>query len=115
MTISPDILEKLHTPEEDLQLDLSWPKPDDARKVGKGQSGPSLRVILDAKDFTEMSAIMHVFAEGFIQSLFRTGEYVSFNEAEKRIYRLCYQDESRHLGFGVMHLKYILETEPWGG
>jgi len=81
--------------------------------LSEGQSGPSLRVILDAKDFTEMSAIMHVFAEGFIQSLFRTGEYVSFNEAEKRIYRLCYQDESRHLGFGVMHLKYILETEPW--
>ena len=81
--------------------------------LSEGQSGPSLRVILDAKDFTEMSAIMHVFAEGFIQSLFRTGEYVSYNEAEKRIYRLCYQDESRHLGFGVMHLKYILETEPW--
>src|SRR3972149_677266 len=81
--------------------------------LSEGQSGPSLRVILDAKDFTEMSAIMHVFAEGFIQSLFPTGEYVSYNEAEKRIYRLCYQDESRHLGFGVMHLKYILETEPW--
>src|SRR3989304_2389017 len=194
MAISPDILEKLYTPEEDLQLDLSWLRPDDARKVervlpgrrgltfdeieagregpqhaeappllprdpppgqwlpkttpahyetklfllsqimdearhldvfrkralvngggllSEGQSGPSLRVILDAKDFPEMSAIMHVFAEGFIQSLFRTGEYVSFNEAEKRIYRLCYQDESRHLGFGVMHLKYILETEPW--
>ena len=81
--------------------------------LAEGQSGPSLRVILDAKDFTEMSAIMHVFAEGFVQSLFRTGEHVSHNEAEKRIYRLCAQDESRHLAFGVMHLKYILETEPW--
>ena len=80
--------------------------------LSEGQSGPSLRIILDAKDFTEMSAIMHVFAEGFVQSLFRTGELVSFNEAEKTIYRLCAQDESRHLGFGVMHLKYILETEP---
>ncbi len=81
--------------------------------LSEGQSGPSLRIILDAKDFTEMSAIMHVFAEGFVQSLFRTGELVSFNEAEKTIYRLCAQDESRHLGFGVMHLKYILETQPW--
>jgi len=60
-----------------------------------------------------MSAIMHVFAEGFVQSLFRTGELVSFNDAEKTIYRLCAQDESRHLGFGVMHLKYIVENEPW--
>ncbi len=80
--------------------------------LSESQSGPSLRIILDAKDFTEMSAIMHVFAEGFVQSLFRTGELVSFNEAEKTIYRLCAQDESRHLGFGVMHLKYILENEP---
>ena len=75
-------------------------------------NGPALRVILDAQDFTEMSTIMHVFAEGFVQSLFRTGELVSYNEAEKAIYRLCAQDESRHLGFGVMHLKYILENEP---
>jgi hypothetical protein len=80
--------------------------------LSEGQSGPSLRIILDAKDFTEMSAIMHVFAEGFVQSLFRVGELVSYNEAEKTIYRLCAQDESRHLGFGVMHLKYILETQP---
>ncbi len=81
--------------------------------LSEGQSGSALRIILDAKDFTEMSAIMHVFAEGFVQSLFRTGEYVSYNDAEKTIYRLCAQDESRHLGFGVMHLKYILETQPW--
>ena len=28
------------------------------------------------------------------------------------MFRLCAQDESRHLGFGVMHLKYTLEHEP---
>ena len=72
----------------------------------------SLRTIIDARDFTEMSAIMHVQAEGFIQSMFRMGELIAQNEAEKRIFRLCAQDESRHLGFGVMHLKYVLETEP---
>ncbi|MEX0801637.1 MAG: ferritin-like domain-containing protein [Dehalococcoidia bacterium] len=72
-----------------------------------------LRVIIDAKDFTEMSAIMHVAAEGFVQSLFRQGEYIGQNDTEKRIFRLCGQDESRHLGFGVMHLKYVVENEPW--
>ncbi|MBI1885961.1 MAG: ferritin-like domain-containing protein [Chloroflexi bacterium] len=75
--------------------------------------GDVLRVIIEAKDFTEMSAMMHVFAEGFVQSMFRMGEYIGQNEAEKRIFRLCGQDESRHLGFGVMHLKYVLENEPW--
>jgi hypothetical protein len=72
-----------------------------------------LRVIIEAKDFTEMSAIMHVAAEGFVQSMFRMGEYIGQNHAEKTIFRLCGQDESRHLGFGVMHLKYVMENEPW--
>jgi hypothetical protein len=72
----------------------------------------SLRTIINARDFTEMSAIMHVQAEGFVQSMFRMGELIAQNEAEKRIFRLCAQDESRHLGFGVMHLKYVLENEP---
>ena len=43
-----------------------------------------LRVIIEAKDFTEMSAIMHVAAEGFVQSMFRMGEYIGQNDAEKR-------------------------------
>ena len=72
----------------------------------------SLRTIINARDFTEMSVIMHVQAEGFIQSMFRMGELIAQNEAEKRIFRLCAQDESRHLGFGVMHLKYVMEHEP---
>ena len=72
-----------------------------------------LRVIIEAKDFTEMSAIMHVAAEGFVQSMFRMGEYIGQSDAEKRIFRLCGQDESRHLGFGVMHLKYVMDNEPW--
>jgi hypothetical protein len=78
------------------------------------RSSPStnLRVIINAKDFTEMSSIMHVQAEGFVQSMFRMGELVASNDVEKRIFRMCAQDESRHLGFGVMHLKYVLETQP---
>ena len=72
----------------------------------------TLRTLINAKDFTEMSVLMHVQAEGFIQSMFRMGELIAQNEAEKRIFRLCAQDESRHLGYGVMHLKYVLAQEP---
>lgn len=78
--------------------------------ASSGNAG--LRVIIESKDFTEMSAIMHVQGEGLVQSIFRMGEYIATNEAEKRIFRLSAQDESRHVAFGVMHLKYILETEP---
>lgn len=78
----------------------------------KASPSSGLRVIINAQDFTEMSSIMHVQAEGFVQSMFRMGELVANSDVEKRIFRLCAQDESRHLGFGVMHLKYVLETEP---
>ena len=71
-----------------------------------------LRNVLDSKDFTEMSALMHVLAEGFVQTMFRTGEFIAQNEAEKTIFRLCAQDESRHVGFGVMHLRYVLQHSP---
>ena len=78
----------------------------------KSSPTTNLRTIINARDFTEMSSIMHVQAEGFVQSMFRMGELVASNDVEKRIFRMCAQDESRHLGFGVMHLKYVLETEP---
>ncbi len=75
-------------------------------------NGSGLRILLDAKDFTEMSVLMHVLAEGFVQSLFRMGELIGPTEVEKRIMRMAAQDESRHLAFGVMHLKYVIDTAP---
>ncbi len=74
--------------------------------------GLGLRTIIESKNYSEMSALMHVLAEGFIQSVFRMGEYIAQNEAEKRIFRLCAQDESRHVAYGVMHLKYLGDNEP---
>jgi len=59
-----------------------------------------------------MLVLMHMRAEGFVQSMFRMGELTAQNEAEKRIFWLCAQAESRHLGYGVMYLKYVLEPEP---
>ena len=79
--------------------------------LSSGNAG--LRFVMDAKDFTEMSSILHVQGEGLVQSIFRMGEYIATCPAEKRMFRLAAQDESRHVAFGVMHLKYILETQPW--
>jgi len=74
--------------------------------------GGSLSALFETMNFTEMSIFLHIVGEGFVQSLFRMGEYMAQNEAEKRIFRLAAQDESRHVGFGVMHLKYAMEKEP---
>ncbi|MGD9932504.1 MAG: ferritin-like domain-containing protein [Dehalococcoidia bacterium] len=68
--------------------------------------------LLTADDFTEMTARLHLVGEGFVQTIFRMGELISTNDAEKRIFRLAAQDESRHLAFGVTHLKYLVDVEP---
>jgi hypothetical protein len=66
----------------------------------------------NARDFTEMSARLHISGEGVVLSLFRMGERMSYNDAEKAIYRLAASDESRHVAFGVMHLQYLSQTDP---
>ena len=65
-----------------------------------------------SRDFTEMSSRLHISGEGAVLTIFRMGELMAYNDAEKRIYRLAAQDESRHVAFGVMHMRYLAETEP---
>ncbi|MDA0353500.1 MAG: ferritin-like domain-containing protein [Chloroflexi bacterium] len=65
-----------------------------------------------ARDFTEMSARLHISGEGLVLSIFRMGELMSYNDAEKAMYRLAASDESRHVAFGVMHLQYLSQTDP---
>jgi hypothetical protein len=71
-----------------------------------------LRVILEAPNFTTGSALMHILGEGFVLTLFRNGEMFALGPVEKKIFRLCMQDEARHVAYGTMHLKYFLEKHP---
>jgi len=65
-----------------------------------------------AQDFNEMSAKLHLSGEGAVLTIFRMGELMAYNDAEKTMYRLCAQDEARHVAFGVMHMRYMAETAP---
>ncbi len=80
--------------------------------VGMLEAGPGAVNLLYAEDFAEMTAQLHLVGEGFVQSVFRMGELIGKNEADKRIFRLAAQDESRHVAFGVMHLKQLLAQNP---
>lgn len=66
----------------------------------------------NSRDFTEMSARLHVVGEGSVLTLFRLGELMAYNEAEKAMYRRAAQDEARHVAFGILHLRYMHETCP---
>jgi hypothetical protein len=71
-----------------------------------------LRLIIEAPNYTVGSALMHILGEGFVLTLFRNGEMFALTPVEKKIFRLCMQDEARHVAYGTMHLKYFLERHP---
>ena len=71
-----------------------------------------LRLIIEAPDYTVASTLMHILGEGFVLTLFRNGEMLAPSEVEKKIFRLCMQDEARHVAYGTMHLKYFMEKHP---
>ena len=83
-----------------------------ANGIGLLKAGPGAVGLLTAQDFTEMASTLHLVGEGFVQSMFRMGEMFAQTEVDKRMFRLAAQDESRHVAFGVMHMKYVMETQP---
>ena len=83
-----------------------------ANGIGLLQAGPGAVGLLTAESFIEMTATLHLVGEGFIQSMFRMGELIAHSEVDKKIFRLSAQDESRHVAFGVMHMKHLLQNEP---
>ncbi len=80
----------------------------------KSRSGPTslLRTILEAKTYTQASALMHLLGEGFILDVFRQGELIAPTDVEKRIFRMAMQDEARHVAYGTLHLRYAIEHDP---
>ncbi len=118
-------MEQIHPDHFEAQLFLGTQIMDESRHLdvfrkrtlinggGMSDSGFGAINLLSIDDFTEMTAMLHLVGEGFVQTLFRMGELISQNDAEKKIFRLAAQDESRHLAFGVTHMKYVMDTEPW--
>ena len=66
----------------------------------------------NAREFTELSSRLHIVGEGNVLTLFRLGELMAYNDAEKAIYRRAAQDEARHVAFGVLHARYMNECVP---
>jgi hypothetical protein len=78
------------------------------------RSGPTslLRTIIEAKTYTQATALMHLLGEGLVLDIFRMGELIAPTDVEKRIFRMCMQDEARHVAYGTMHLRYAVEHDP---
>jgi len=76
------------------------------------QNEMALKLIRDSDSFAEMSLALHLAGEGFVLTLFRFSEYISPTEADKKMFRLVMQDEARHVGYGVQHLKWVMRHFP---
>ncbi len=77
---------------------------------GMGLQSPGYfhRAIIDARAWTETSAVLHILSNSFLMGIYQVGEYVARSEAESLIYRLCMQDLARQIAYGVQHLKQFL-------
>jgi hypothetical protein len=81
---------------------------------GLGVQSPAQRLIpiRDAENFSEMAALVFLLNDSFVQSLYLLGAGLAHSEAEARLFGLAAQDKSRHLAYGVAHLRYLLEHQP---
>jgi hypothetical protein len=77
---------------------------------GMGLQSPGYfhRAIIDARVWSETSVVLHILSHSVLIGMYQVGEYVAHNEAESLIFRLCMQDVSRQISYGVQHLKQFL-------
>lgn len=84
--------------------------------MGKASTGPhNMSARSDSELFStwdHVSYAIHVVFEGAILSMFRFGEFLGKTDVDKQIFRMVMQDEARHVSYGTMHLKYLLENAP---
>ena len=72
----------------------------------------SLKRIFDSPTFSAQTARLHLLGEGFVLTIFRQGEMIGPSRVDQEIFRRCLQDESRHVGYGTMHLRAQLKGRP---
>ena len=72
----------------------------------------SLKRIFDSPSFSVQTARLHLLGEGFVLTMFRQGEFIAPSRVDQEIFRRCMQDESRHVGYGTMHLRAQLKERP---
>lgn len=76
--------------------------------LGIQSPGWSYRSVIDARNFSEMATMQMVLQDSLTLAEYQFGEKYAHNPAEKYIFTRAMQDKSRHLAYGMSHLKYVL-------
>src|SRR5262245_51589418 len=72
----------------------------------------SLKTLLDREDFLEASFLLSVLGEGTFLDLLRFIETHAPDPVTAEICRRARTDESRHVHFGMAHVRYYLTRDP---
>lgn len=80
--------------------------------VSTATTSRSLRSLLDPEDFTESAFLLSVLGEGTFLDLLRFVEQHAPDACTAEIARLARADETRHVHFGLAHVRHALEHDP---
>ena len=80
--------------------------------LGVQSTGFRLVPIRDTQNYSEMAIMTFLFNDSFIQSLYLLGAGLAESEAESKLFSLAAQDKTRHLAYGVEHVRYLLKHHP---
>lgn len=84
--------------------------------VGLGTSSVttsrSLLSLMETEDFTEAAFLLSVLGEGTFLDLLSFIEHYAPDEATAELVRRAKNDESRHVHFGLAHVRYGLANDP---
>ncbi|SVC01496.1 uncharacterized protein METZ01_LOCUS254350, partial [marine metagenome] len=69
------------------------------------------RIIECRSGWTETALYLYFLRGSLTTLLYRYGELYSKNPAEKLFFRLCLQDKSRHVAYGMAHVKYAIDSK----
>lgn len=121
-------LPRIHPAYAEVAMVLAQQLADEARHIdgflkraraGGGGAGistaatsASLRSLLDPDDFTEATFLLSVLGEGTFLDLLRFIETYAPDEATAELCRRARIDESRHVHFGLAHVRHALAHDP---
>src|SRR5579863_10002951 len=128
LIIPARLLSQLHPHYREVMQMLASQAADEARHVevftrrallsggepGTSSAGgrASLQTLLDEPDFTTASFLLSVLGEGTFLDLLRFIEIHAPDQVTAEICRRARNDETRHVHFGMAHMRYFLSQDP---
>jgi hypothetical protein len=70
------------------------------------------KTMLEERDWVGASTEIHIVVESFLRTFLEACEWAAPHPAEKSLFGLVIQDVSRHIAYGMDHIRYMLRVQP---